>query len=152
MKKSCRYCGGVHALNVECPQKPAKAWKSKYSRETCAAKFRSTNAWTEKAQAIKKRDRYLCRVCLARGKINSKGLSVHHIIPLRDNYDRRLEDDNLITLCEQHHSMAERGRISKEELFELVNSTVHIPPGGEPSVAGKRQDRGGSQTHTKFPK
>lgn len=117
-------------MNTECPQKPAKVWKSKYARETCAAKFRSTNAWTEKAQAIKKRDRYLCRICLARGEVNNNGLSVHHIIPLRDNYDKRLDNDNLITLCEQHHSMAERGQISKEELFELVNKPVHIPPRG----------------------
>ena len=46
--------------------------------------------------------------------------SVHHITPLTDDFDARLDDDNLISLCAYHHEQAERGEISAEELFKAV--------------------------------
>ena len=69
-----------------------------------------------KAAEILERDYHCCRVCLSAGIINSNDLSVHHIIPLKDDYDRRLDNDNLITLCRYHHEAAERGHISRQEL------------------------------------
>ncbi len=128
MKKSCRYCGGAHNIGDTCAKAPPK-WGRRnkyYKNESKASRFRSTNAWTQKAERIKIRDLYLCRVCIKEGRITNRNLSVHHIIPLREDFDKRLDDSNLITLCERHHRMAERGEIQRMELFGLVSDT---PPG-----------------------
>ena len=45
---------------------------------------------------------------------------MHHIIPIEENYDKRLDENNLITLCRYHHEMAESGEIPREELQEIV--------------------------------
>lgn len=75
-----------------------------------------------------KRDKYLCVVCRRlESRLNNKDLSVHHIQPLKTNWDQRMDDDNLITLCRCHHELAEEGQLRAELLKELVQG---IPPGG----------------------
>ena len=49
-----------------------------------------------------------------------KELEVHHIIPLEEDYNKRLDSDNLITLCRYHHELAEKGEISREELQKII--------------------------------
>ena len=53
----------------------------------------------------------------------SKGLSVHHIEPLDERFDLRLEDENLITCCPWHHKMAEDGDIPRDYLHELAQTS-----------------------------
>lgn len=81
--------------------------------------------WTERSKYIKQRDNYLCQVCLldkhnTNYKYTYKGLEVHHIIPLEEDYNKRLDSDNLITLCRYHHELAEKGEISREALQEMI--------------------------------
>ena len=73
------------------------------------------------------RDRMCCRMCLKAGQIEYRGLSVHHIIPLAVDFDKRLDDDNLITLCRFHHERAERGQIKAWELLQLAAETAQLP-------------------------
>jgi len=47
-------------------------------------------------------------------------LEVHHIIPIEEDWDKRLDDDNLITLSEEYHEKAERGEIPRETLIEIA--------------------------------
>ena len=118
MLKTCSVCGQLHDFNKVCRRKSTK-------KTTEASKFRKTNKWTEKSRSIRKRDKFLCQVCLT-GRYETnyrytyKELEVHHIIPLAEAYDRRLDSDNLITLCRYHHELAESGQISREELQELI--------------------------------
>lgn len=120
MLKSCPYCGKIHDRSYVCPKKPIRQ-----KRTTGQSKFRSSWAWTKKAQAIKKRDGFLCQVCL-RGlyeperKYESAGLEVHHIETVASCYDKRLDSSNLITLCERHHKLADAGRIPVEELQRIA--------------------------------
>ena len=44
-------------------------------------------------------------------RLTYKGLSVYHIAPLSEDWERRLDETNFITLCALHHDMAERGRL-----------------------------------------
>ena len=53
-----------------------------------------------------------------------RDISVHHIIPLAVDYSKRLDNDNLISLCHYHHERAESGEISPDRLRELAA----IPP------------------------
>lgn len=45
---------------------------------------------------------------------------MHHIIPLEEDYNKRLDSDNLITLCRYYHELAEKGEISREALQEMI--------------------------------
>lgn len=72
-----------------------------------------------------RRDKYLCVACMndLKGtvrKLNNEDLSVHHIQPLKTNWELRLIDENLITLCRFHHEMAESGTISAETLTKIL--------------------------------
>jgi len=121
MKKSCPYCGLIHPLDYICPMSP----KSNGGDEKIR-RFRDSRAWRLKRSEIQDRDLHMCRVCLATGDYRRRSTSVHHIIPLAADYSKRLDNDNLITLCDYHHEQAERGAIPAERLRALAA----IPPEG----------------------
>lgn len=117
MNKSCRYCGRIHGINDECARKPKREYNIRADK---AAVFRRTNRWKCKSIEIMQRDLYLCRHCLACGKITTSPLSVHHIVPLSEDFGGRLDDTNLITLCDDCHKRAERGEIERAFLAEII--------------------------------
>lgn len=129
MKKACSICGRIHSIGERCPQKPTKKYK-KYSESTDFEKkyksFLSSFEWQMKREEIKNRDFYLCPICLIKGRYDNKRkydrqkLQVHHIDSVREAWNKRLENNNLITLCEKHHREAEEGKISKETLRTLI--------------------------------
>ena len=118
MQKTCSVCGRIHDFNKVCKRPSRK-------HNTEAGKFRRSYMWSEKSKSIRARDKYLCQVCIT-GKYQTnyrytyKDLEVHHIIPLSEDYSKRLDSDNLITLCRYHHELAETGQIPREELQEIV--------------------------------
>ena len=118
---TCKYCGIVERGNHKCPYKP----KAKPKENTEQRRFRNSQAWTKKAAEIKINAKYLCEVCMENKyntlkQFNFDNLETHHIESLNENYERRLDNYNLIVLCQQHHKMAERGDIPKEYLFKLA--------------------------------
>lgn len=121
--KSCKYCGRIHKRDFVCPMKP----KSNKYKTSEADKFRWTKAWQRKREEVKGRDKFLCQICIRKlyntiKKYNYNDLEVHHIIPIKENYELRLEDSNLITVCEYHHELAEQGTIPKDELLAIVQA------------------------------
>ena len=122
MLKSCPCCGRIHDTKIICAAKRQRM----QPRDSEADRFRSTAAWTRKSRQIKKRDFGLCRLCLMEGVVCWDGLEVHHIVPLAEDFDRRLDDDTLITLCQAHHKAAERGEVGRAALFAAIRTT---PPG-----------------------
>ena len=126
MLKSCKYCGRIHDSKLICKQKKEaeeRRWTNR--KQSNASMFRRSNAWTNKSIDIRKRDNYMCACCKAelKGMIiryNTHNLSVHHIIPINEDYNKRLDDDNLITVCDIHHEMCEAGEITREQQIELV--------------------------------
>ena len=124
MKKSCKHCGRVHASAFICPERPPpKPRKGRGGRE---AKFRSTAAWQRKRAEVQERDRYLCKACASRGDLVWEGLEVHHIEPLSERYELRLDGANLVTLCAACHAKAEAGEPPPGALRKLAASEV--PP------------------------
>ena len=119
MKKTCKMCGVVD-IDHKCPYR-----KQRKKSEKENDRFRKSKAWTNKSLEIRQRDRYLCRVCEANlyntiRQFNYDKLEVHHIVPLSKDYNKRLDNDNLITLCNYHHKLAEAGEIPMEVLQELI--------------------------------
>ena len=120
MLKTCSKCGVVNEEHI-CPYKKSRNNK----RDSQADKFRKTKAWTNKSIEIRQRDKYLCVVCMNNlyntiSTYNFNKLEVHHITPINEDYNKRLDNDNLITLCNYHHKLAEEGYISREELYRLI--------------------------------
>ena len=120
MKRACTYCGRIHNYSYDCPMKP----KPKGTKDKDIDRFRGSKLWKAKRKEILERDKGLCVVCRLGLCGEPTDLvpadSVHHIVPLAEDFDRRLDDDNLISLCAYHHEQAERGEISAEELFKAV--------------------------------
>lgn len=124
MLKSCSYCGKIHDTKETCPKKPIRR---KYGTEQ--NRFRSKNIWTKKSKRIRERDGFLCQICIRKlynttKQFNYENLEVHHIIPVKMNYELRLEDSNLITLCQRHHEMAEAGEIPAEVMQRIVAEQI----------------------------
>ena len=88
-------------------------------------RFRSYHAWTRKSLEIRERDNYCCQACIrnlkgTRRRVEYENVGVHHAVPLREDFGRRLDNDNLITLCTMHHEMAERGEIAKSDILSII--------------------------------
>lgn len=116
MKRSCSACGRIHDTKFICSARRRYIPSEKTEQQS----FRSSAAWTHKSLLIRERDLYLCRVCLEKGSLVWEGLEVHHIIPLAEDYERRLDEDNLITLCKHCHELAEANKIPRPYLQKLI--------------------------------
>lgn len=57
----------------------------------------------------------LCEHCLKKGIVRA-GREVHHIIPIEEDWNKRLDFDNLVLLCSDCHN-AEHERISPLQKF-----------------------------------
>lgn len=75
------------------------------------AKFRSSQKWKKKRAEILLKDHNKCKIC---GSIHA--LQVHHIYSLDTAPELRLENNNLITLCERCH----------HDVHNQVYSTVYL--------------------------
>lgn len=123
MLKSCKYCLRIHDSKFDCGKKPKR-----YKESNEINRFRWSRRWRNKSLSIRERDNYLCQVCLLKqyetfNQYNTEQLEVHHIIPLHENFDLRLDDENLITLCARHHKMAENNTIPRNFLKELITKS-----------------------------
>lgn len=119
MLKSCSYCGKIHDRKYDCPSKPKRQ-----KEVNDINKFRWSRKWRTKRNDIVDRDKYLCQVCKQEKRYVYDGLEVHHITSLEDDYEQRLDEENLITLCVIHHKAADRGEITREYLSKLIG----VPP------------------------
>lgn len=121
MLKSCQYCGKIHDSKYVCSKKPQRK-----KQTTEADRFRWTSSWQKKREEIKKRDLYLCQICIREKyntiyKYNTEELEVHHNIPINKDYDKRLDNNNLLTVCHSHHEMCEAGKITQKEVQEIID-------------------------------
>lgn len=132
MLKSCSRCGRVHERGP-CPINPPK-YKRNYERSDIR-RFRSSPAWRSLAERVRARDDNLCQACLHSQpmRLTTQGLSVHHVVPIAESWDARLDEDNAITLCAEHHRLAEQGMIGRDQLFEWIEQSkrrAHRPGRG----------------------
>lgn len=120
MYKACSRCGKIHDANHKCYANS----RNYYQGDPEIRKFRNSTAWKKKAEEIKERDKYLCQICLKRNIFNGKDLSVHHIQPIAENAALRLENSNLITVCDRCHKDCESGKIPRTEQQSIVDEIM----------------------------
>ena len=68
-----------------------------------AISFYHTAAWKTARQMALRRDHYLCQRCKQQGIIK-QGNIVHHVVALKDNWNKRLTLSNLETICAECHN------------------------------------------------
>lgn len=114
--KACSYCGKIH--KGDCARKP----KDYHVKQDKIRKFRKSTEWTKCRERILERDEYCCQICLAKGHItSSQSLHVHHIVPLQKNWDMRIDERNLISLCSEHHTDVHNNLYSQIDIQNIVN-------------------------------
>ncbi len=116
--KTCAACGKVIGINQRrCASCDASrvGWVSprqkQYDkkRDPEEVKFRRSRQWRMTRDYIMQRDGYLCQECRKHGRYTIAS-EVHHIAPLWKDFNRRLDDDNLISLCHRCHMRLEPPR------------------------------------------
>lgn len=65
--------------------------------------FYHSREWRAVRLQVLERDSYLCQQCKRAGRI-TPAKTVDHIEPLRANWSRRLDPNNLETICRQCHN------------------------------------------------
>lgn len=109
--KYCR-CGKkiehTKKLCDECTEKYGSLEKDRYRRYNASRedkeyqRFYTSKEWIEKRSEVVSRDKGLCLLCFYNNIIEGQG-AVHHIDEIKDNWDLRLDEDNLICLCAKCH-------------------------------------------------
>jgi 5-methylcytosine-specific restriction endonuclease McrA len=126
MYKSCKWCGSIHEEGCVCNKKPTKQKET-----TEAVKFRNSAAWQSKREEIKKRDKYLCQVCVRemyepKYQYQYENLEVHHAVPIAENNIGHLDNNNLIMLCSMHHHMSDKHEIPLSEILQIIKEQEMI--------------------------
>lgn len=113
MYKSCSRCGKIHATGHKCTV--GRIYTGGDERS-----LRSKYAWTEKSKEIRERANHLCEVCRDQGQITYDNIEVHHIVKVRDDKSKLLDNENLICLCQEHHTQADNNEIDSTYLTKLA--------------------------------
>lgn len=91
-----------------------------------AKAFYKSKKWIRKRELILKRDQYMCRECKRYGK-TSPATTVHHVIPLDQRPDLKLNINNLISLCDKCHNQM-HNRITGELTEKGMEWVERIAP------------------------
>ncbi|CEP39694.1 HNH endonuclease [Paraclostridium sordellii] len=88
--------------------------------------FYTSTAWKNKRAEIVRRDNNECQICKALYKFVPSD-DVHHIVPMTKDFSKRLDNNNLISLCSYHHKQVHLHSINNEEQLtkyvkQLINS------------------------------
>lgn len=79
--------------------------------------FYTSTAWKNKRQEIIKRDNNECQICKALYKFVPSD-DVHHIVPMTKDFSKRLDNNNLISLCSKCHKDIHYHKIDNKDKFE----------------------------------
>lgn len=121
LKRYCTNCQKIVPHDHICPNKQKPSPK----KTTEADSYRWTTQWAKLSRQIRERDHYLCQLCLSAHFINSEGLSVHHITPIKEDPSLAYEEENLITLCSAcHHKVEQDWKKWRPKLEELAKQTT----------------------------
>lgn len=125
LKKICS-CGKVIPYNIrfcdKCSETQRKREQVKYYKERTKERdekynqFYKSKEWKRLRQVVVVRDHAICQDCL-KNNIITQYNTVHHIIPIKIEWNKRLDINNLICLCEschqKRHNAIEKGRGSR---------------------------------------
>lgn len=65
--------------------------------------FYNSTKWERMRAFVLRRDQYACVICRRYGRL-TEAKTVHHIKHLEDNWELRLDPNNLISVCSKCHN------------------------------------------------
>lgn len=82
-------------------------------------KFYNSKPWKKTSIHVKNKHNGLCLICLLKYKIITFADVVHHIETLRECWDKRLCEENLIPLCHRCHNNIDHINCTEKEKEQL---------------------------------
>jgi 5-methylcytosine-specific restriction protein A len=101
-----RYCS-EHAHIDQEQKAQAERYYDTRQRDKQAKAFYASPGWRAVREAVLIRDHYLCQTCL-RQQRTTPADTVHHKVELRVDWSRRLDMDNLESVCSPCHNAERR--------------------------------------------
>lgn len=138
INKICSRCGKILPVGERCSCQPAyRRDYQKFRRDKKIQEFRNSSEWREMRKKIIERDDGTDQYVLHTSGALRPGFSVHHIIPLSERWDLRLDEHNLITLSDDTHASLEYKYKTKyktniqQELFAIVEQVTAARAAGD---------------------
>lgn len=138
INKICSRCGKILPVGERCSCQPAyRRDYQKFRRDKKIQEFRNSSEWREMRKRILIRDDNTDQYVLHTTGALRPGFSVHHIIPLSERWDLRLDEHNLITLSDDTHASLEYKYKTKyksdiqRELFAIVEQVTAARAAGD---------------------
>lgn len=138
INKICSRCGRILPVGERCSCQPAyRRDYNRFRRDKKVQEFRNSSEWREMRKKIIERDDGTDQYVLHTTGALRPGLSVHHIIPLSECWDLRLDEHNLITLSADTHASIEYRYKTKykkdiqQELFAIVEQVTAARAAGD---------------------
>ncbi|KEH91576.1 HNH endonuclease (plasmid) [Clostridium botulinum C/D str. BKT12695] len=120
-------CGNIIKQGTKCP-KCSKKYDN-LVRDKKSRNFYHSRSWIITRNRIKNRDNGLCLVCLKSKTITPMD-TVHHIEELSNTWSKRLDSNNLISVCNScHNSIHAKYKKSKIDKLEMQRELKEIIKG-----------------------
>lgn len=124
--KRCSRCGKriLSGSKCSCGKERHREY-DRYSRDKKSKEFYDSSEWARsRQQALDLDDGIDVYLYMTSGEIKAAD-TLHHIVPLKDDWDRRLDPRNLMSLHHDTHSMIERDyKKNKPEMIEKLSKML----------------------------
>lgn len=122
--RKCSQCGKkiLQGQQCECRKDRYKEYNKRvrYNKDNKKYNdFYNSKDWKRVSNAIRNKYSELCLMCLLKYRDIQLVDVVHHIEPIRDDYNKRLEEYNLIPLCHGCHNNIDHINYTEELKDEL---------------------------------
>lgn len=108
ISRICSRCGKIVPVCQRCTCQPAyRRDYNRFRRDKRIQQFRASDEWKRVRQHVIERDEGLDQYVLHETGELKAGFSVHHIVPLSEDWSRRTDPSNLITLSDDTHASIE---------------------------------------------
>lgn len=135
--KRCSRCGKRIPSGSTCPcVKQRHREYDRYSRDRRSRSFYNSKEWeTGRATALEADGGIDVYLFMTEGIIAAADM-VHHIIPLKDDWNKRIDIDNMMSLSRDTHSMIEQMyKKNKDEMIRKLQEMLK-------EYRGQREDGG----------
>ncbi|MEB2270114.1 HNH endonuclease [Bacillus safensis] len=83
-------------------QQEAKYY-NKHVRDKRSTRFYYSKEWRQTRKLVLSRDSFLCQRCLKQNRVVPAD-TVHHIVEVKQDWNKRLDLNNLVSLCGRCHN------------------------------------------------
>lgn len=97
-----RFCE-KHQIEGEKQRAESDKYYDKHQRNQKAKAFYKSRAWQAARRRTLIRDHYLCQDCFQENRITQAD-TVHHRVEISKDWSKRLDIDNLLSLCSACHN------------------------------------------------